>query len=389
MDKINQLLKDNFGITVDQIDTAEARAALGDYYDRVQSAIATEDPTIIEFILEEIKVAQGTAGGDGLVQEDEVQNIVNESIAQAFTDIAETNPEAAAILRANTTRGYYVYDPETGGLKKVELETAFPQGFASLYNVTLQPELVASLQNDLIRNGVVPSDYFDDEDDFGTKTANALSIVLDYADQNIYIDKNSEQGQKLIEQFGSGHYGFLQNESEDIIFARAVLDLAIENLGRDVRKQEEVQAKLEDEQALQALAASYTIPSYVEMDDTIDEIFNQLVPRSATQKEKDRYVTALAEQYSTKFKQLQALEKAVRTNNIFEEVPAIAGLPEDMISQPTTKQLRTSIFQITDPEMQVEAQVKKDLEKEMSVIEKANAARQQQAALIQAMIGQL
>ena len=383
MDKINQLLIDNFGITVDQIDTAEARAALGGYYDRVQSAIATEDASIIEFILEEIKVAQGTAGGDGLVQEDEVQNIVDESISQAFSAYGV---DLGAIAGQ---RGYYVYDPETGGLKKVEIETAFPDGFASLYNVTLQPELVASLQNDLIRNGVVPSDYFDDEDDFGTKTANALSIVLDYADQNIYIDKNSEQGQKLIEQFGSGHYGFLQNESEDIIFARAVLDLAIESLGRDVRKQEEVQAKLEDEQALQALASSYTIPSYVEMDDTIDEIFNQLVPRSATQKEKDRYVTALAEQYSTKFKQLQALEKAVRTNNIFEEVPAIKGLPEDMISQPTTQQLRTSIFQITDPEMQVQAKIKQDLEQEMTTIEKANAARKQQSALIQAMIGQL
>jgi len=383
MDKINQLLIDNFGITVDQIDTAEARAALGGYYDRVQSAIATEDASIIEFILEEIKVAQGTAGGDGLVQEDEVQNIVDESISQAFSAYGV---DLGAIAGQ---RGYYVYDPETGGLKKVEIETAFPDGFASLYNVTLQPELVASLQNDLIRNGVVPSDYFDYEDDFGTKTANALSVVLDYADQNIYIDKNSEQGQKLIEQFGSGHYGFLQNESEDIIFARAVLDLAIESLGRDVRKQEEVQAKLEDEQALQALASSYTIPSYVEMDDTIDEIFNQLVPRSATQKEKDRYVTALAEQYSTKFKQLQALEKAVRTNNIFEEVPAIKGLPEDMISQPTTQQLRTSIFQITDPEMQVQAKIKQDLEQEMTTIEKANAARKQQSALIQAMIGQL
>ena len=383
MDKINQLLIDNFGITVDQIDTAEARAALGGYYDRVQSAIATEDATIIEFILEEIKVAQGTAGGDGLVQEDEVQNIVDESISQAFT-------QAGIDLSAITgQRGYYVYNSETGGLEKVQIETAFPDGFASLYNVTLQPELVASLQNDLIRNGVVPSDYFDDEDDFGTKTANALSIVLDYADQNIYIDKNSEQGQKLIEQFGSGHYGFLQNESEDIIFARAVLDLAIDSLGRDVRKQEEVQAKLQDEQALQALAASYTIPSYVEMDDTIDEIFNQLVPRSATQKEKDRYVTALAEQYSTKFKQLQALEKAVRTKNIFEEVPAIPGLPEGMMSQPTKQQLRTSIFQITDPEMQVQAKIKQDLEQEMTTIEKANAARKQQSALIQAMIGQL
>jgi len=125
------------------------------------------------------------------------------------------------------------------------------------------------------------------------------------------------------------------------------------------------------------------------MDDTIDEIFNQLVPRSATQKEKDRYVTALAEQYSTKFKQLQALEKAVRTKNIFEEVPAIPGLPEGMMSQPTKQQLRTSIFQITDPEMQVEAKIKQDLEQEMTTIEKANAARKQQSALIQAMIGQL
>ena len=47
------------------------------------------------------------------------------------------------------------------------------------------------------------------------------------------------------------------------------------------------------------------------MDDTLDEIFNQLVPREATAKEKDRYATALAGQYSTRFKELQALQKAV------------------------------------------------------------------------------
>ena len=379
MDKINQLLQENFGITVDQMDSAEARQALGGYYDRVQAAIIAEDPEIIEFILEEIKVAQGGAGGAGLVSESNVEQIVDDKTRQLFEELGLTN--------LISQRGYYVLDKE-GNLTQVQVPSPFPDGFASLYNITLQPELVAGLQQDLIRAGVVKPDYFDDEDEFGQKTANALSVVLEYADANIFIDKNSEQGQKLIQQYGDGHYGYTQKQSDDVIFARAVLDLAIQKLGDDVRLQEEAQEKLEDEAAVQAIASRYTIPTYEEMDDTIDEVFGQLVPREATAKEKDRYSTALAGQYSTRFKQLLALEKAVRTNNIFKDVPAIQG-PDDMLVTPTTQELRTDIFQITNPEVAVGQQIEEDLEGEMSAIEKGNAARRQQAALIQAMIGQL
>lgn len=381
MDKINELLQENFGITVDQMDTAEARQALGSYYDRIQAAIIKEDPTIVEFVLEEIKVQTGTAGGAGLVDETEVQNIVDESVKEAF---GQYNLDVSQFL---SERGYYVLDEE-GNLKQIKVPSAFPEGFASLYNISLQPELVAGLQQDLVRAGVVKPDYFDDEDEFGQKTANALSVVLEYADANIFIDKNDEQGQKLIQQYGDGHYGYTQKQSDDVIFARAVLDLAIQKLGDDVRLQEETQEKLEDEAAVQAIASRYTIPTYEEMDDTIDEVFGQLVPREATAKEKDRYSTALAGQYSTRFKQLLALEKAVRTNNIFKDVPAIQG-PDDMLVTPTTQELRTDIFQITDPEVTVGSQIEEDLEGEMSAIEKGNAARRQQAALIQAMIGQL
>jgi hypothetical protein len=379
MDKINELLQENFGITVDQMDTAEARQALGGYYDRVQSAIQLEDPTIIEFILEEIKVAQGTAGGDGLVNENEVQGIVSDEVQQIF--------EEAGLTNLISQRGYYVLDEE-GNLTQVQVPSPFPDGFASLYNITLQPELVAGLQQDLVRAGVVKPDYFDDEDEFGQKTANALSVVLEYADANIFIDKNSEQGQKLIQDFGNGHYGFTQKQSDDVIFARAVLDLAIQKLGDDVRLQEEAQEKLEDEAAVQTIASRYTIPTYEEMDDTIDEVFGQLVPRKATAKEKDKYSTALAGQYSTRFKQLLALEKAVRTNNIFQDADMSVSL-EGREQVVPTQELRTDIFQITDPEVTVGQQIEKDLEGEMSAIEKGNAARRQQAALIQAMIGQL
>ena len=379
MDKINELLQENFGITVDQMDTAEARQALGGYYDRVQSAIQLEDPTIIEFILEEIKVAQGTAGGDGLVNENEVQSIVSDEVQQIF--------EEAGLTNLISQRGYYVLDEE-GNLTQVQVPSPFPDGFASLYNITLQPELVAGLQQDLVRAGVVKPDYFDDEDEFGQKTANALSVVLEYADANIFIDKNSEQGQKLIQDFGNGHYGFTQKQSDDVIFARAVLDLAIQKLGDDVRLQEEAQEKLEDEAAVQTIASRYTIPTYEEMDDTIDEVFGQLVPREATAKEKDRYSTALAAANSTRFKQLLALEKAVRTNNIFQDADMSVSL-EGREQVVPTQELRTDIFQITDPEVTVGQQIEKDLEGEMSAIEKGNAARRQQAALIQAMIGQL
>jgi len=381
MDKINELLQENFGITVDQMDTAEARQALGSYYDRIQAAIISEDPTQVEFVIEEIKVQTGTAGGAGLVDETKVQDMINEGINQAF---GQYNLDASQFF---SERGYYVLDKE-GNLKQIKVPSAFPEGFASLYNISLQPELVAGLQQDLIRAGVVKPDYFDDEDEFGQKTANALSVVLEYADANIFIDKNDEQGQKLIQQYGDGHYGYTQKQSDDVIFARAVLDLAIQKLGDDVRLQEEAQEKLEDEAAVQAIASRYTIPTYEEMDDTIDEVFGQLVPREATAKEKDRYSTALAGQYSTRFKQLEALEKAVRTNNIFQDADMSVSL-EGREQVVPTQELRTDIFQITDPEVTVGQQIEEDLEGEMSAIEKGNAARRQQAALIQAMIGQL
>jgi hypothetical protein len=381
MDKINELLQENFGITVDQMDSAEARQALGSYYDRIQAAIIAEDPSIVEFVIEEIKVQTATSGGAGLVDETEVQNIVDESVKEAF---GQFNLDVNQLV---SERGYYVLDEE-GNLKQIKVPSAFPEGFASLYNISLQPELVAGLQQDLIRAGVVKPDYFDDEDEFGQKTANALSVVMEYADANIFIDINDEQGQKLIQQYGDGHYGFTQKQSDNVIFARAVLDLAIEKLGDDVRLQEEAQEKLEDEAAVQAIASRYTIPTYEEMEDTIDEVFGQLVPREATAKEKDRYSTALAAANSTRFKQLLALEKAVRTNNIFKDADMTVSL-EGREQVVPTQELRTDIFQITDPEVTVSQQIKEDLKGEMSAIEKGNAARRQQAALIQAMIGQL
>jgi hypothetical protein len=198
---------------------------------------------------------------------------------------------------------------------------------------------------------------------------------MDYADKNFKIDINSEEGQALIQQYKDGQYGFLENESDEIIFARAMLDQAVQGVGRDVRKQEELQKKLEDEQALQTLAARYSVPTFNEMEDTLNEVFNQIVPRDATQKELNKYSTSLAEKYSDRFKQLVALEKAVRANNIFEQVPAIEGLPDDMLVTPTKQELRTDIFQITDPEAAVSRQIEQDLEKEVSVIEQANAAR--------------
>ena len=211
---------------------------------------------------------------------------------------------------------------------------------------------------------------------------------MDYADKNFKIDINSEEGQALIQQYKDGQYGFLENESDEIIFARAMLDQAVQGVGRDVRKQEELQKKLEDQQFTQALARRYTVPSYEEMEDTIDEVFNQIVPRDATAKEKDRYATQLAKQYSNRFNQLEALEKAIRAERIFVDSERTLDFEGREVTVPE-RELRTDIFQITDPETAVSRQIQQDLEKEMSVIEQANAARRQQASLIQAMLGQI
>lgn len=383
MSEIEKLLQETFGISLDQVDTVEGRQALGGYYDRVQAAIATESVEAMQFIINEIAAVQGQAGGKGMVSEDEVKNIVDQSINEAF-DLQNIDLN---VLMGE--RVFYSYNTETGSLDQLTLPSIFPKGFTALYNETISPELIGGLQNDLIRNGVVAPDYFDDEDQFGQKTEQVLSILMDYADKNFKINIEDEEGQALIQQYKDGQYGFLENESDEIIFARAMLDQAVQGVGRDVRKQEELQKKLEDEQAVQALAARYSIPTFDEMEDTLNEVVNQIVPRDATQKELNRYSTSLAEKYSDRFKQLIALEKAVKANNIFEQVPAIEGLPDDMLVTPTKQALRTDIFQITDPEAAVTSEIQEDLEKEVSVIEQANAARRQQASLIQAMLGQI
>ena len=383
MTELEKKIFDTFGITIDQIESAEGRQALGGFYDRVLAAVQTQDEEGIDFIIDEIAVLRQDTGAEGLVKEDEVVNIVDESVQKAFEEIGFD-------LGALTgERVFYSYNSETGSLDQLTLPSIFPKGFTALYNETISPEIIGGLQNDLIRNGVVPTDYFDDEDQFGEKTQQVLSILMDYADKNFKIDINSEEGIALIQQYKDGQYGFLENESDEIIFARAMLDQAVQGVGRDVRKQEELQKKLEDEQALQTLAARYTIPTFDEMEDTLNEVVNQIVPRDATQKELNRYSTSLAEKYSDRFKQLVALEKAVRANNIFEQIPAIEGLPDDMLVTPTKEALRTDIFQITDPEAAVTSEIKEDLEKEMSVIEQGNAARRQQASLIEAMLGQI
>jgi hypothetical protein len=336
----------------------------------------------MKFIIEEVAVVKQDTGAEGLVEEGQVQNIVDESVQAAFE-------QAGFDLGALTgERVFYSYNTETGSLDQIKLPSIFPKGFTALYNETISPELIGGLQNDLIRNGVVASDYFDDEDQFGQKTQQVLSILMDYADKNFKIDIEDEEGQALIQQYKDGQYGFLENESDEIIFARAMLDQAVQGVGRDVRKQEELQKKLEDQQFTQALARRYTVPSYEEMEDTIDEVFNQIVPRDATAKEKDRYATQLAKQYSNRFNQLEALERAIAAERIFVDSETTLDFEGREVTVPE-RELRTDIFQITDPEAAVSRQIEQDLEKEVSVIEQANAARRQQASLIQAMLGQI
>jgi hypothetical protein len=382
MTELEKKIFDTFGITIDQIESVEGRQALGGFYDRVLAAVQTQDEETIDFIISEIAVIKQDTGAEGLVEEGQVQNIVDESVQAAFE-------QAGFDLSALTgERVFYSYNSETGSLDQLTLPSIFPKGFTALYNETISPELIGGLQNDLVRNGVVPSDYFDDENQFGEKTQQVLSILMDYADKNFKINIEDEEGQALIQQYKDGQYGFLENESDEIIFARAMLDQAVQGVGRDVRKQEELQEKLEDQQFTQALARRYTVPSYEEMEDTIDEVFNQIVPRDATAKEKDRYATQLAKQYSNRFNQLEALERAIEAERIFVDSERTLDFEGRQITVPE-RELRTDIFQITDPEAAVSRQIEQDLEKEVSVIEQANAARKQQASLIQAMLGQI
>ena len=84
MSEIEKLLQETFGISLDQVDTVEGRQALGGYYDRVQAAIATEDVETMKFIIEEVAVVKQDTGAEGLVEEGQVQNIVDESVQAAF-----------------------------------------------------------------------------------------------------------------------------------------------------------------------------------------------------------------------------------------------------------------------------------------------------------------
>ena len=56
MTELEKKIFDTFGITIDQIESAEGRQALGGFYDRVQAAIATEDVETMKFIIEEVKI---------------------------------------------------------------------------------------------------------------------------------------------------------------------------------------------------------------------------------------------------------------------------------------------------------------------------------------------
>ena len=353
------------------------------YYGRMINAINAEDSEALQEIL--IEMDGGVVGGEdaaedtiGIQSEKDIQTKINAGIDAAFT---------AAGISLSTDRVNYVYDPETGTVKQLTLPSAFPKGFAQLYNPTLQPELIAGLHKDLERAGVVEPGYFDDETEFGEKTQNVLNVVLEYADANYFIDINSEEGQNLIEEYGDNSYGYLENEADEVIFARAILDKAIIALGNDVRQQEEIQKKLQDEAVVQAIASRFVMPTDEEMDEFTEEMFQQLVGRLPTAAEKDRYATRQAELNSSKMKNLIALEKAIQANEIFKGVEVTKEFEGRDIT--VTEDRLNPLFQVVDPEAQAGSEIASDLEGEISAIERGNAYRKQQAALLDAMFGQI
>ena len=353
------------------------------YYGRIINAINAEDSKELQKIL--IEMDGGVVGGEdaaedtiGIPSQNDIQNQINAGIDAAFT---------AAGISLSTDRVNYVYDPETGTVKQLTLPSAFPKGFAQLYNPTLQPELIAGLHKDLERAGVVEPGFFDDETEFGEKTQNVLNVVLEYADANYFIDINSEEGQELIEEYGDNSYGYLENEADEVIFARAILDKAIIALGNDVRQQEEIQKKLQDEAAVQAIASRFVMPTDEEMDEFTEEMFQQLARRLPTAAEKDRYATRQAELNSSKMKNLIALEKAIQANEIFKGVEVTKEFEGRDIT--VTEDRLNPVFQVVDPEAQAGSEIASDLEGEISAIERGNAYRKQQAALLDAMFGQI
>ena len=377
---MEELIQKQFGVSVQEFrDTY--MTVVPAYYSTIINALDAENVESLQAIIDEINMVQDTSGVPE-EQQFETQNSIEQQIQGEISSALE-----AAGLTVGASRQVYVKNPDTGKLELQMLPSNFGNGFTALFNITQQPELLAELQDSFIKNGIVEENYFDDEEVFGEKTQAVLSLVMEYADNTIFIQQDSEEGQALIEQHGST-YGFLEGDPDNVAFSMAVLDLAIEGVSQSVKSQKEMQEKLADEQAVQVLASQYDVPSDLEMDETIDELFGSIVPRDATAAEKARYSTRLAELYSPRFKELQALEKAIRTNNIFETVNVTKPFEgRDITYQ--EEQLKTDIFQITDPEAVIQSEIQEDLSAETSAIEQGNAARRQQSSLIAAMLGQI
>jgi len=377
---MEELIQKQFGVSVQEFrDTY--MTVVPAYYSTIINALDAENVESLQAIIDEINMVQDTSGVPE-EQQFETQNSIEQQIQGEISSALES-----AGLTVGASRQVYVKNPDTGKLELQMLPSNFGNGFTALFNITQQPELLAELQDSFIKNGIVEENYFDDEEVFGEKTQAVLSLVMEYADNTIFIQQDSEEGQALIEQHGST-YGFLEGDPDNVAFSMAVLDLAIEGVSQSVKSQKEMQEKLADEQAVQVLASQYDVPSDLEMDETIDELFGSIVPRDATAAEKARYSTRLAELYSPRFKELQALEKAIRTKNTFETVNVTKPFEGRMVTG-QEEQLKTDIFQITNPEAVIQSEIQEDLSAEVSAIEQGNAARRQQSSLIAAMLGQI
>ncbi len=375
---VEELIKQKFGVSVEEFIQTHS-VIIPSQFGVIVNAIDANDPEKLQEIFDKI---------DGIDPTDVDATEGGKDFSTVEDKIAEGQQNMLEQLGAlGGQRKIYTKNDE-GKFVLQTIPSNFANGFTALFNISQQPELLAELQDSFIKNGVVEADYFDDEDEvFGEKTQAVLSLVMEYADNTIFIQQDSEDGQKLIEQHGST-YGFLEGDPDNVAFSMAVLDLAIEGVSQSVKSQKEMQEKLADEQAVQVLASQYDVPSDLEMEETIDELFGSIVPRDATAAEKARYSTRLAELYSPRFKELQALEKAIRTNNIFETVSVTKPFEGRMVTG-QEEQLKTDIFQITDPEAVIQSEIQEDLSAEASAIEQGNAARRQQSSLIAAMLGQI
>ena len=375
---VEELIEQKFGVSVEEFIQTHS-SIIPRQFGIIVNAIDANDPEQLQEIFDKI---------DGIDPTDVDATEGGKDFTTVEDKIAEGQQQVLDQLGAlGGQRKIYTKNDE-GKFVLQTIPSNFANGFTALFNISQQPELLAELQDSFIKNGVVEADYFDDEDEvFGEKTQAVLSAVMEYADNTIFIQQDSEEGQALIEQHGST-YGFLEGDPDNVAFSMAVLDLAIEGVSQSVKSQKEMQEKLADEQAVQVLASQYDVPTDLEMEETIDEIFGSIVPRNATAAEKARYSTRLAELYSPRFKELAALEKAIRTNNAFETVNVTKPFEGRMVTG-QEEQLKTDIFQITDPEAVIQSEIQEDLSAEASAIEQGNAARRQQSSLIAAMLGQI